>query len=493
MDGDGNPDLTLTSGQALAYELRRPVVSDQPALRDPVTLTVAAGNGSGDTDSITATTLVLNATRAAIGEIRAYLSNGGVVVEWKTLWEHGTVGFDLLRLNERSGRYHKVNKTLLPGLLHSRLGGTYRYIDRKARVGQVLTYKIRELEATGEKILYGPYVVIVDPSPPVEFDSLEQEVEQPMPGFERVARALSAVQQMRLGQKHAARKAEAARKSSRRGAVVKILVRDAGLYFLDGAVLAEKLDLSELRVSRLIRSNGLRLHQGGKRVATRAAQGGTVLYFYGEGIESQYARDNVYWLRVGKGLRMKARAGRSPAALTGQSFVDMVHAEGNQYALLHLFEDPDADYWMWDVLVMFSAAPEAVKTFVVPSPGALNEGADAQLRVRLQGSFETPAEVGHQAEVSINGEVLGDVSWPGLSAKEAVFAVPLSLLNDGDNTVEVKGFLPAGEGLDLFHVNDIELSYSRAYQADGGVLVGPGSGSCGVDGGRVLGRRHRGL
>ena len=57
---------------------------------------------------------------------RAYPDGGQVVVEWKTGSEIGTVGFYLLRLDEETGKYRKVNKKLLPGLLHSPPGGVYR-------------------------------------------------------------------------------------------------------------------------------------------------------------------------------------------------------------------------------------------------------------------------------------------------------------------------------------------------------------------------------
>ena len=56
-----------------------------------------------------------------------------VVLEWTTASEIGTIGFYLERLNEKSGQYKTVNKKLLPGMLNPPHGGTYRYIDKKAR------------------------------------------------------------------------------------------------------------------------------------------------------------------------------------------------------------------------------------------------------------------------------------------------------------------------------------------------------------------------
>ena len=105
------------------------------------------------------------ATRAVIDGLRAYGTRRGVVVEWTTLAEHGTVGFHLLRLNPQSGEYERVNHRLLPGLLHSRHGGTYRYIDAQAKVGEMHSYRLVELEASGNRLEYGPFAVIVADKP----------------------------------------------------------------------------------------------------------------------------------------------------------------------------------------------------------------------------------------------------------------------------------------------------------------------------------------
>jgi len=74
----------------------------------------------------------------------------GSVVQWKTLSERGTLGFHVLRQDPESGEYRRVNKQLLPGLLYSRLGATYRLLDPAAQPGEIYRYELIEVEAAGE-------------------------------------------------------------------------------------------------------------------------------------------------------------------------------------------------------------------------------------------------------------------------------------------------------------------------------------------------------
>ena len=101
-------------------------------------------------------------TMAVIASFGAYTENGRVVVAWQTASENGTIGFHLERLNEKRGKYRRINKKLLPGLLVSPQGGTYRFVDRKARPGNTYTYRLVEKEADGNRQIYGPYTVTVD-------------------------------------------------------------------------------------------------------------------------------------------------------------------------------------------------------------------------------------------------------------------------------------------------------------------------------------------
>ncbi len=437
-------------------------------------------------------------TRAVVDGFRAYASAvKGAIVEWETASERGTLGFHLERFDPAAGKYVRVNMKLLPGLLHARNGGLYRFTDLGVRQGQAIRYRLVELEATGGELVHGPYPVTVaanawetDYQPAnatpgiatgvepvndfVDAFAVGAEESTSASAFQRVERALSAVQQARRAAKRRARKAADAEKKKRRGPSAKIHVPRSGLYRLDADRLARVLDKSVSEVERLIRENRFRLTTAGKRVATLAAEDNDALYFYGQGPEGVFAADNVYWISEGKGVAMGSRRAKHPSPAPGLVFEHTARAEGNRYFITHLFDDPDGDYWMWDFRYENLDFPMYQDIFNVPTPGR-DGGSDRRgiLTVRLHGG----SDARHTATLVLNGTVLGATSFQGLVPHTATFAFDASLINDGDNDVELLGSASGNPNKpSSFYLNDLAITYSRRAVALGDVLMVPGDG-----------------
>ena len=401
----------------------------------------------------------INSTQATIGGVRAYADVGGATIEWGTTSEHGTVGFNLLRLDEPSETYRRVNDRLLP----ARNGGTYRYVDRAAEVGERYTYLIEEIEATGETRSYGPYALTVAAGPPRRDPT---ELPDPSIDYERIERALSAIERQRIATRKRARAESAKRRARRSGPRLKIAVRDDGLHYVAAADIARLMARPRNRVRGWIRANNLRLSHRGRPIAWRPGAGAAGLYFYGEGIESPYTADNIYWLWWGEGLQMRARPAGSASPVRGaQAFTATARAEGNQYALTHLFDDPDADYWVWDYIL---AGPGSGKDFPISSPGAVGE--PATLSVSLHGASDLAEAVDHHATIAVNGVPIGAARWPGLKRHTARLPVPAGLLED-ENIITVGGVLEEGVPFSIFYVDDFSLEYRRNYHAEGAELA----------------------
>jgi hypothetical protein len=442
------------------------------------------------------------ATRAVVGDLRAYATGRGTVVEWTTLAEHGTVGFHLLRLNPDDGEYERVNDRLLPGLLHSQHGGTYRYLDPGADVGELHSYRLVELEATGRRLEYGPFPVIVAAGPHPERAHSSAAGDRPLAGYARIPRPLSAYQRARREARQAARLEARKARRKRRGATAKVSVRESGLYYLDAAAVGEVLDLPTAVVRRLIHTRKLALSNRGRRVATAPAPDRRGIYFYGEAVgegkedggsrerrDDLYADENVYILRRGPGLDMDVVDGGRPIPVAGKPFRATMHAEGNRFVLTHLFDDPDDDYWMWDFRVGGLTFPDCatvtppmpcnVNEFPLPSPDVVeDEDAGAVLTVRLHGGSVTPAKTDHRVTVTLNDEVLGETGWNGIVAHTVHFALPAGLLRHGGNHVGVEAASTYGlEMPSVLYVDDLELEYSRAPRAQDGSIVIPTAGT----------------
>ena len=80
-------------------------------------------------------------------------------MEWETVTELNTAGFDLYRKGA-AGQWERVNRDLLPALNLS-AGGVYRLYDEDLPIPSTQSYQLVELETTGKVNTYGPFEVLV--------------------------------------------------------------------------------------------------------------------------------------------------------------------------------------------------------------------------------------------------------------------------------------------------------------------------------------------
>ena len=486
--------------------------SSQALAPAPSPVTMSWNLSSAQPWAISAMTLrPVSFTRANVEQFVAYRSaTEGAVVEWRTGTEHATVGYHLMKLDDATGEFVQLNDTLLPSIPHSTTGGVYRFRDREADLGEINVYQLVEVELTGARNTYGPYSVIVDVLDPEDDDELitpaagllaaldtqatldellsdttddestlgsDDEAaheDDDAPAYTSEVQTESPRVRSRTIARATARATKRAERGSRRGPQLKVVVKEAGLYFVDAQTIADKLGISLARVHRHLRDEAIELRNRGARVATSMPADASGLYFFGEAIDSQYTEENVYFLGVGAGLSMRRRDGGLPVPVSGLAHRATSHAEGNQYSLTHLFDDADGDYWMWDYRFGgfdfpscdTNPQPCTLDRFVVPSPARAGEGA-AELVVRLHGATDAP----HRVTVTFNDIELGVAEFEGMVPHLATFELDPSLLVDGDNEVRIDA-AASGEPMPSFiYINDFDLSYRRYYVAEAGELL----------------------
>ena len=424
------------------------------------------------------------ATRAVVGGLRAYASAvKGAIVEWQTESERGTLGFHLERYDAETGKYRRLNHKLLPGLLHARNGGLYRFGDLTAHTGEATRYRLVEIEANGGRLVHGPYLVTVatnaaetdyqpngslpaaEPGTSSEIQTelapLDSEDGSVTSNFERSQRANSPFQQARLAAKRKARREATEKKKQRKGLSVKVYVTQTGMYRLDADTLANVMAKPVSKIRQLIRRNHLRMTAAGEEVATFAGKNSNALYFYGHAPEGVYAAENVYWITEGKGLPMRARRGHYPSPVADSSFEHVARAQGNRYSITHLFDDPDGDYWMWDFRFENLHFPMYQDVFNVSTPGRVSDSS-ARLTVRLHGG----SKARHRASVMLNGHAIGSTSFDGLVPHTVTFVIDSELINDGDNDIQLYGASSGdADNPSTFYLNDLMITYFRAYSA----------------------------
>jgi hypothetical protein len=307
-----------------------------------------------------------------------------------------------------------------------------------------------------------------------------------MTRFERRARRQSAAEGERAERARQRRLLTRARRERggtprrlRNDAAMKLTLQTTGVYFVSASQIAAGLSLTENAASNLLARRGLRLSNGGASVAWLAAADGNGLYFYGEGLSTMYASENVYWLSAGHGVPMGTVAGAP--AIDGPAFhIQEEHIEQDVFAATLASTDPDSDFWYWSSLM---ASLPAYRMGTYGFPASAVEGASgtmATLDVNAYGATTTP----HRLRVRVNGASVGEGTFEGAVAKTLRFELDPSLLAEGANTVTVEAILESGVAFDVVYIESLDVSYPRRHVAlsDRAGFVAAGSGAVHVTG-----------
>ena len=418
----------------------------------------------------------LQLTHAAVAYLRAYRANGSVVVEWKTSYEAGTVGFHLFRLDLAANAWTRLDDRLLPGLVVHPEGGTYRFLDSTASADDGLVYRLVEVDVHGAEREYGPYSVRLAAGGPSSTSDAPLGLGRR--GFERRPAAVSAARRA-LRASLAARQAPMDHvRAPHPSPVLKITTKEAGLHYVPAVQLASSSGLAPELVSQLIRQNWLKLTSRGRAVPAFAAAGGAGVYFFARDEGGIYTAESALRLTFGLARNMGTTASVSAGALA-TSFPERAHAEEDQFPVLAYVHDLESDFWFWEFLYAGDDALDT-KTLTVRAPSVAGTGA-ARLVVHLMGGSEAGIPGEHHVTVSLNGNVLGGVTWDGITRRDAEFVLAAGDVVDGDNTVAVKAVLDSGVPESIVYLDSVDLEYERLYRAEGDELAFTAPGFAAVE------------
>jgi len=380
-------------------------------------------------------------THATLDSFISFVERRSVVVRWSTSSEAGTMGFRVLR--EEGGEWMPIHDGLLPGLLASPQGGIYDLRDNGARPGQPQQYLVIEVDIRGIESEHGPFDVVPDS----EGESLLSE--EARYGREPHATASAGLVQKSL---------ESDKQSAGQPVALYFGVERTGLYAVSAAEIAAGLRVDESEVQAWIQAGELRLTEGGESVAWTAAADGSELSFFGLERESLYTTERFYRLSVARGDTMTERSVSPDTITDGLVFADTVHLEENLIQGILVAQDPNEDYWYWQLV---TASPD-IPTDAETSFALEDVAGGGSLRVRLHGVSYDP----HSVDVWVNGTLLGTTRFLGLQAHEAVFAIPDGLL-DTNNRLRVAPSEPSDS---IFFLDAADVTYMRGYDTSSETL-----------------------
>ena len=192
-----------------------------------------------------------------------------------------------------------------------------------------------------------------------------------------------------------------------------------------------------------------------------------VIIFYGQGLDSKYSEENIYWLTYGNtpGLRMEIRDGTPHGDMIPASYNQSLKLEENHYYRSILPGEDNLDRFYWDY-IHTSINPTWSRSFYLEEPSA---GA-GMLQIALFGSLQIATVFpDHHAIISVNGTQVADVEWDGLTWAGDGFVeaeIPAGLLVSGLNTLSV--FLPNDTGypIDFVFMDWAKINYPNTFSVN---------------------------
>lgn len=253
------------------------------------------------------------------------------------------------------------------------------------------------------------------------------------------------------------------------GLPLKIQVKDPGLYYLSGPMIAVESGLSTNEVKVLLSKSGLRLSSQGRRVAYAYDHVRGGLFFYNPGINTVYADTNVFWLERGGGQILPDLQLPIPVlpVVSCQTFGRVTHVEEQVFPLLGTATNPDVDYWVGQFLYTTTSAATSSYEFVINDPGS----GIAQFRLRMMGGTQLGIAGEHHVEVYFNGHLLGSSIWEGQVANTWTFDFPASIAVNGTNSVDLVRLVVPGVPFGYNYVDWFDVDCPCQYLAEDNLLI----------------------
>ena len=342
------------------------------------------------------------ATNASVCGVRVDPSG---TVEFATLRQRGTLGFDLFQTEDPTGRRGRVRLTDRPIAAPVPNSGTPILYRAETSPITASFLVIEETEVNGQKRMIGPFRV-GDEVLRLGYERVERW------SAEHVGVDRRGAHQVSLRRGAHVRDADDERRDDRRRRLRRLRRAEEGLKLETSAAGPVRAALSELVAAGLpaayaARPETLRLTNLGRPVPFRVAMdltGVRSLQFTAEALSTDYSGQNAYILSWGKGLPPAPSVDFTVSGFPRRN--GFVRVEQNVFNAA--FVAQGADPWIWDVLV--SGVPAGPYVFDVP--GLRAAGGAVPVRVGLIGG----SDHAHTVQAFINGQPAGTVKFTGKKA-----------------------------------------------------------------------------
>lgn len=186
------------------------------------------------------------------------------------------------------------------------------------------------------------------------------------------------------------------------------------------------------------------------------------LVFYGQANRGIYSDANVYWLMAEGGGTPIEEQDAPPQGAPASTGLARLRLEEDR--LYHAEPAPGEDHWLWEAMY---APAMLTRTLSLPHLAA----GEGTLVVAVWSGTNATVNPDHHLRIRLNGRVLADDRWDGITARLITATVPSGVLRKGENTLSLEAVGDTGAPVDQVFLNWVQLDYPRHLNAAEGTLA----------------------
>jgi uncharacterized repeat protein (TIGR01451 family) len=193
---------------------------------------------------------------------------------------------------------------------------------------------------------------------------------------------------------------------------------------------------------------------------------GSFIEFFGQGIESQYTRRNIYTLTQSKSMAQRLFQNNDSPIIAVEPVTSYRETVLTNRNLAYAMGAPTSDPWFEKELKATNIPSSADFTIQIDS---MSPGAAPVLMVGLWGMTDHQGFVDHHVVVELNDVNVAEITFDGIFYHEVQASLPEGVLKNGANILSI--VLPGDSGVESrVAIDRYQVSFERAFSATNDTL-----------------------
>lgn len=401
---------------------------DVVQVRAPASPTGTATAGEVEDYRLPAATL----TPVSLTFASAVSRDSAFSLDWSTTTESGTIGFNVYGFEKNAWRKLNVKPIQAQGI-NSVIPHDYHIDLNNASIN---SYKIEELTAWGEKIMYGPYASNLNYGKYPNKQSI----------------AWKNINKQSKDKKDLS-------KLSNKATIdfVKVRVNKSGAQRITYEdLLAQGVDWQGVNaddIAIVFENNKI-----ARKISDAVFTTGSYIDFIGNAADTLYTKTNIYEIKLDKSMVKDVISNSNTGFAIDASTYYMALANVNQDVKYSVSSPSDNPWYMNDFLV-FTTQKDF--SFIVDLPYLIDNGNSLNFSYSSWGATDWPQSIDHHLQVLVNGEIISDQLSEGVNLINDSTTLDFSqVLNS--NTVVFRMPADTGVDYDLIQLDGFAIQYPAA-------------------------------